>query len=301
MYPAAFRYFRACTLEEALQMLAVLGEDARPLAGGQSLIPLMKLRFSQPSALVDLQDVRELSRSGADNGAIRFAALATHSEIEESKAASQVPILHDCAAGIADVQVRNRGTIGGSLAEADPTGDWAPVLLALDSEVSCVGAQGERTISLPEFVLDAYTTVLRPTELIREVIVHQPPPHSGGAYMAFKRCPSVYATASVAVQLRLRDSDDCEDCRIVVGSVGLTAIRAQEAEAQLNGQAVRQETIERAADAAAAATDPQSDLRGSADYKRVLLRSLVNRAVGIAVRRARGEHVEVSHEYTGRV
>lgn len=300
MYPAAFRYFRAHTLDEALQMLAVLGEDARPLAGGQSLIPLMKLRFSQPSALVDLQDISELSQSGASNGMIRFGALTTHSEIEESEAAPRIPILHDCAAGIADVQVRNRGTIGGSLAEADPTGDWSPVLLALDSEVRCVAAQGERTIALPEFVLDAYTTLLGPAELIREVIIHRPPSRSGGAYLAFKRCPSVYATASAAVQLRLSDGDICEDCRIVLGCVGLTAIRAQEAEAELSGKPLTERAVERAADAAVAATDPQSDLRGSAEYKRVLLGALVKRAVNIAARRARGEQVEASHEYIGR-
>jgi carbon-monoxide dehydrogenase medium subunit len=300
VYPAAFRYFRAHTLDEAFQMLAVLGEDARPLAGGQSLIPLMKLRFSQPSALVDLQDLSELSQSASSNGTIHFGALATHSEIEESEAASEIPILHDCAAGIADVQVRNRGTIGGSLAEADPTGDWSPVLLALDSEVRCVGAQGERPIPLPEFVLDAYTTVLRPAELIREVIVHRPPSRSGGAYLAFKRCPSVYATVSAAVQLQLGDGDVCEDCRIVLGSVGLTAIRAQQAEAELAGKPLTAREVERAADAAVASTDPQGDLRGSAEYKRVLLRALVRRAVDIAARRARGERVEASHEYIGR-
>jgi carbon-monoxide dehydrogenase medium subunit len=300
VYPAAFRYFRAHSLDEAIEMLAILGEDARPLAGGQSLIPLMKLRFSQPSALVDLQDLRELSRPGASNGTIRFGALTSHSEVEDSDAASQIPILHDCAAGIADVQVRNRGTIGGSLAEADPTGDWAPVLLTLDCEVECVGPQGERTVPLPEFILDAYTSALRPAELIREVIVHRPPQNSGGAYVAFKRCPSVYATASVAAQIQLSEGDVCKDCRIVLGCVGLTAIRAQQAESELRGKPLTAQAVERAAEIAVAATDPQSDLRGSAEYKRVLLRALVRRAVDIAARRARGEQLEVGHEYTGR-
>ena len=197
------------------------------------------------------------------------------------------------------MQVRNRGTIGGSLAEADPTGDWAPVLLALDTEVTCVGAQGKRTVSLPEFILDAYTTALRPAELIRQVIIHRPPPHSGGAYIAFKRCPSVYATASVAVQLEFNPEGICGNCRILIGSVGLTAFRAGLAEAELTGKMLTPQAVEAAADAAAAGSEPQSDLRGSAEYKRVLLRALVKRAIDIAARRARSETVEASHEYTG--
>jgi aerobic carbon-monoxide dehydrogenase medium subunit len=300
LYPHPFRYYRAKSLEEAVGMLAELGEDARALAGGQSLIPLMKLRLARPSALVDLSFIPKLSHIQKHNGEIHFGTLARHAEIEAAEVAREIPILHDCAAGIADVQVRNRGTIGGSLAEADPSGDWGPVLLALTSEARCIGAQGERTIPVSEFFVDAYTTVLGRTELIREIAVKVPPAQSGGAYLAFKRCAPVYATASVAVQLTLADRDTCSDAQIVLGCVGLTAIRAAEAAAAMRGQKLTPKTIQQAAEAAMAAADPQSDMRGSKEYKRALVGALVKRAIAVAVRRAHGERVELSHEYVGR-
>src|ERR1700757_3853958 len=160
MYPRAFRYHRAASLGEASQMLAQLGEGAKVLAGGQSLIPLMKLRFASPSDLVDLSFVRDANYIRETNGALPIGALTRHADIEHSPLATKIPILHDCAKGIADVQVRNRGTIGGSLAEADPGGDWAAVLMTLSTEVRCLGAKGERTVPLSGFILDAYTTVL---------------------------------------------------------------------------------------------------------------------------------------------
>jgi carbon-monoxide dehydrogenase medium subunit len=300
VYPAAFQYFRAQSIEGAIHRLSELGEDARPLAGGQSLVPLMKLRFSRPSALVDLGFLPGLSYVRTENGTLRLGALTCHADVEESDAASRIPILHDCAAGIADVQVRNRGTIGGSIAEADPSGDWMPALLALDTEVRCVGPKGERTVPLPEFVCDAFTTVLELGELVREAIVRFPAKGSGGAYIAFKRSAPVYATVSAAVQLRLGKNDVCEDCRIVLGCVGLTAIRARDAEMQLTGRPLTAHSIDHAVEAAMAAAEPEPDLRGSADYKRVLLGALVRRAIDAAARRARGEQVEVHHEYIGR-
>ncbi|MGH9710987.1 MAG: FAD binding domain-containing protein, partial [Candidatus Acidiferrales bacterium] len=220
--------------------------------------------------------------------------------IEDSEIVHQIPILHDCAAGIADVQVRNRGTIGGSLAEADPTGDWGPVLLALSTEVKCSGSQKSRTISLSQFFLDAYTTALAPGELVCEVIVKVPPRNSGGAYLAFKRCAPVYASATAAVQLTMEDRDTCSEARIVLGCVGLLPILAAEAEKELRGHKITSLTIQAAGEAAMAAAEPQSDMRGSTEYKRMLIGSLVKRAIEIAARRARGEHVEANHEYVGR-
>jgi carbon-monoxide dehydrogenase medium subunit len=299
VYPHPFRYHRAGSLKEAASLLAELGEDAKVLAGGQSLIPLMKLRLARPSDLVDLNFIPGLSYIQKRDGAIRFGALARHAEIEASDVASQVPILHDCAAGIADVQVRNRGTIGGSVAEADPSGDWGPVLLSLSTEVRCVGPKGERTIPLSEFFVDAYTTKLEPGELLQEIAVKTPPKNSGGTYLAFKRCAPVYATASAAVQLTMGDHDTCKDAHVVLGCVGLTAIRASEAEVALRGQRITSQAIEKAAQAAMAAAEPQPDMRGSAEYKRVLVGALVKRAIAAALRRSRGERVEVSHEYVG--
>jgi carbon-monoxide dehydrogenase medium subunit len=280
-------------------MLSDLGEDAKVLAGGQSLIPLMKLRFARPTALVDLNFITGLSYIEEGGGALRIGAMTRHAAIEASPMASQIPILHDCAAGIADYQVRNMGTIGGSVAEADPSGDWGPVLLTLGAEVRCVGPKGERTVPLAGFFKDAYTTVLGPAELVREVSVPLPPKRSGGACVAFKRCAPVYATASAAVQLTLADGDTCKDIRIALGCVGLMAVQPAQSEAALRGKAINSQTIAAAAEAAMAAADPQPDMRGSAEYKRLLVGVLVKRAIAAAMRRARGEHAEVSHEYVG--
>lgn len=301
MYPAAFRYHRAATLEEAVSVLGAWGEEAKALAGGQSLIPLMKMRFAQPAALVDLNFIPGLSRIEKSDGVILFGALARHAEIAASELAATIPIVHDCAAGIADVQVRNRGTIGGSLAEADPSGDWATVLLTLETELDIFGPNGARRLALPEFLKDAYTTDLAGNELVRGVTVMIPPKNSGGAYVGFKRCAPVYPSASAAVQLNMADREICEQARIYLGCVGLLPVHAQAAEDQLRGQLVNEKAIGAAAEAAMEAAEPQSDMRGSADYKRVLVKSLVKRAIEAALRRSRGEQVKVSHEYVGRI
>jgi aerobic carbon-monoxide dehydrogenase medium subunit len=300
VYAHPFSYHRAKSLGEATKLLQQLGEESRVIAGGQSLIPLMKMRLARPSALIDINFIPGLSEIKNANGELRFGALARHTDIENSEHVAAIPILHDCAAGIADVQVRNQGTIGGSLAEADPSGDWGAALLTLDTFVACAGPQGERIVKLEEFFKDAYTTVLGREELVREVVVKKPPRNSGGAYLAFKRSAPVYATASAAVQLTLEGKDTCKDIRIVLGCVGLTAIRAKQAETELRHKKVDEQSIKRAADAAREAAEPQSDMRGSADYKRALVAALVKRAIAIAVRRARGERVEAGHEYVGR-
>lgn len=277
-------------------MLSQLGDDAKLLAGGQSLIPLMKLRFASPQHLVDLNFIPGISYVREENGALKFGALTRHAEIENSASAAAIPIIHDCAAGIADVQVRNRGTIGGSIAEADPSGDWATVLMTLNTEVRCLGPNGERTIPLPDFIKDAYTTALDHDELVSEIAVRRPPAGSGGAYIAFKRTAPVYPTASAAVQL-VMNGDTCTDVAIALGCVGLTPIKATDAEAGLRGKTMTDKTVATAMEAAQAAADPQPDMRGSAEYKRVLVGALVKRAIEVAVRRARGEQVEASHIY----
>ena len=295
MIPQTFDYSAPQTLQEALALLE--SGERKILAGGMSLIPLMKLRLARPSDLVDLNFAPGLSYIRREGNTISFGAMTRHAEIEASEAASHVPILHDCAAGIADVQVRNRGTIGGSLAEADPSGDWGPVLLTHPTEIRCVGANGARTIPLNEFFRDAYTSALAPGELIREIRVEMLPRATGGAYLAVKRCAQVYATASVAVRLTLGDEGRCREAGIALGAVGLTPIKATSAEKALAGQRLTKMTIEAAAEAAMAASDPQPDMRGSAEYKRAVVGRLVQRAIEIARRRAGGERVEVSHYY----
>jgi aerobic carbon-monoxide dehydrogenase medium subunit len=296
MYPRAFHYHRAGSLKQAGTMLGELGEGAKLLAGGQSLIPLMKLRFANPQHLVDLNFIPGTSYIREEKGSLKFGPLTRHAEIEHSDLVAKIPILHDCAAGIADVQVRNRGTIGGSLAEADPSGDWAVVLATLTAEVSCLGRKKSRRVPLTEFIRDAYTTALAHDELVEEVAVKIPPKGSGGAYIAFKRSAPVYPTASAAVQLTI-EGDVCKDVAIALGCVGLTAVRAHDAENALRDEQLSEKTLAAAADAARAAADPQSDMRGSADYKRRLISGLVKRALPVAIRRARGEQVAVSHIY----
>src|SRR6266403_2644725 len=180
VYTHPFSYHRAGSVLESSKLLQQLGEEARLIAGGQSLIPLMKMRMARPSALVDINFIPGLSEIRRSDGQLRFGALARHADIEASDAASSIPIVHDCAAGIADVQVRNQGTIGGSLAEADPSGDWGATLLTLETSVTCAGPQGERTIELEDFIKDAFTTVLGHEELVREVIVKKPARNCGG-------------------------------------------------------------------------------------------------------------------------
>src|SRR5260370_4973981 len=203
MYPRSFHYHRAGSLKEAVSMLSQLGEGAKFLAGGQSLIPLLKLRFANPEHLVDLNFIPDTSCIKEDSGALRFGAMTRHAEIEQSALAQKIPVVHDCAAGIADVQVRNRGTIGGSLAEADPSGDWANALITLDTTVHCLGSERARSIPLKDFIKDADTTALAPNELVTEVEVKIPAAGSGGAYVAFQRSAPGYPSASAAVQLTM--------------------------------------------------------------------------------------------------
>jgi carbon-monoxide dehydrogenase medium subunit len=277
-------------------MLSQLGDDAKLLAGGQSLIPLMKLRFANPRHLVDLNFVPGTAYIKQEDGLLRVGALTRHAEIENSALFARFPMIHDCAAGIGDVQVRNRGTIGGSLAEADPSGDWAAALLTQKTEIRCLSPRGERTVPLADFITDAYTTVLEPDELIREVVVKMPDKASGGAYLACKRSAPVYPTASAAVHL-VMNGKVCKDAEIVLGCLGLVPVKATAAEGVLRGCQIDDQSVATAMEAVRAAVNTQSDMRGSADYKRTLAAALVRRAIGIAVRRARGEQVEVDPIY----
>lgn len=297
MYPRAFAYHRAKSYAEAVSLLSELGEDAKFLAGGQSLIPLMKLRLSAPRHLVDLNFIPETSYIRG-NGKLRLGAMTRHSEIAASAEVARLPILHDCAAGIADPQVRHMGTVGGSIAEADPTGDWAPVLLATGATVKVLGPAGERRIEIGDFILDAYTTALEAAEVVTEIAVPLPAAgRSGGAYLAMKRCAPVYASASVAVQLTLDDEDRCREARVYLGVLGLTATRVEAAEEALRGQAMEGARMARVREAVMEAAQPASDMRGSAEYKRHAAGALAKLAVEAAWRRARGEDVEVMHLY----
>ncbi len=296
MYPAPFHYHRADSLQGAISLLAELGDSARALAGGQTLLVWMKLRFDEPQHLVDLGRIPGLSDIRQEGDEVCIGPLATHAAIAKSAVANLLPNVRDCGSGIADAQVRSRGTMGGALGSADPSCDWPTLLHTFDAVLTCTGPDGTRKMPVSELVEDIYTTILKPAELITEIRFKVPPKNSGGAYCAFKRCAPAYPTASAGVQLTL-DGDVCSDIRIALGSAGLTTITSAEAEDVLRGSQLSDANIEKAAEAIVAAAEPVPDERGSEDFKRAVLRTLVKRAVDIAVRRCHGETIKGRHEY----
>jgi carbon-monoxide dehydrogenase medium subunit len=296
MYPAPFRYHRADSVEMAIEQLSGLGEGARALAGGQSLLVWLKMRFGDVTDLVDIGRIPGLDTIAQDAAGVRIGALATHARIARSPLAKLLPIIGDCANGIADNQVRSRGTIGGSLASGDPSCDWPVLLTTLDARLHTQGPGGVRELPVDGFVEDLYVTQLKPGELITGISFALPAKGSAGAYVGFKRCAPAYPTISVGVQLSLK-GEQCEDVRIAIGSAGLTTIHARGAEAELRGKTLSAATLSRAADAAVAESDPVEDQRGSIAFKKSIINVLVKRGIETAKRRCHGETVEVSHEY----
>ena len=288
MIPGQFEYHAPSTLDEALALLAEHGSDARVLAGGQSLIPLMKLRLASPAVLIDLNGVDSLSGIEEQDGQLRIGAMTRHSVLERSELiGSRYPLIADAAAVIADPLVRNRGTTGGSLAHADPAGDLGSVMTALGAEVIVTGPGGERTLPIDELLLGPFTTTLEEGEILTEVRVPQPAERSGGAYEKLERKVGDFATAAVAVQLT-RENGSCASIGIGLTAVGPTTIRASEAEDALRGGSLDEDALRAAAVLAAAASDPAADLRGSEEYKRDMVRVLTLRALRRAIERAGG-------------
>jgi len=296
MYPAPFRYHRAASIDAAIRQLSELGEGARALAGGQSLLVWLKMRFGEVTDLVDIGRIPGLDTITHDASGVRIGALATHARIARSPLAKQLPIVADCANGIADNQVRSRGTIGGSLASGDPSCDWPVLLTTLDAKLQAQGPGGVRELPVDGFVEDLYVTKLKPGELITGISFALPAKGSAGAYVGFKRCAPAYPTISVGVQLSL-NGEQCESVRIALGSAGLTTIHARGAEAELKGKTLTPAVLARAAEAAVAECDPIDDQRGSIAFKQSIINALVKRGIETAKRRCQGETVEVSHEY----
>ncbi len=292
MYPAEFEYFAPQTIEEVLELLSRYGEDAKILAGGQSLIPMMKLRIASPRYLVDVNHVSSLTGFRYSDAGFIFGALCRHAEIAESPLVRKhLPIMTDAANVTADVQVRNRGTIGGSLAHADPAGDWPTALLALDTEVSITGLQGVRRVPLTEFIVDAYTTQLGAAEMVTEVSVPVPRRPCGGAYVKFERRAGDFAVASVAVQLELSEGERCGRVAVSLGALGAAPIRARAAETLLHGELPTATLLGEAERLVRDEAQPFEDARGTVDYKRHLAGVLFRRAFTAAVDRARGREV----------
>jgi carbon-monoxide dehydrogenase medium subunit len=293
MYPAEFEYFAPGTVDEVLELLARHGEDAKILAGGQSLIPMMKLRIASPRYLIDVNRIASLGGLRQEGDRLVMGALCRHAEIGQSPLVRlRLPLMTDAASQTADVQVRNRGTVGGSLAHADPAGDWPAALLALDTTVTIAGRDGLRTAPLNEFIVDAYTTQLGPIEMLTEISIALPKAPSGGAYVKFEKRAGDFAVASVGVQVELADGGQCRAVAISLGALGAMPIRARSAEDLLRGRDATPELLTEAEQLVRAEAQPFDDTRGSVDYKRHLAGVIFRRAFAAAVDRARGRDVK---------
>jgi aerobic carbon-monoxide dehydrogenase medium subunit len=289
MIPAAFEYHAPSTLGEATALLVKLGDDAKVLSGGQSIIPLMKLRLASPAHLVDINGIPGLSGIRESDGVLRIGALTRESELEESEIVrSRYPLLHDTSKVIADPLVRNLATVGGNLAHGDPANDHPATMLALGAEIVAVGPKGERRLPIASFFTGPFETSLKPDEILTEIRIPSPAARSGGAYLKLERKVGDFATAAVAAQVTLSANGTCESVGIGLTNVGLTPIKATKAEAALKGAAPDEAAIKRAAALAAEAAEPAEDLRGSVEYKKDLVRILTARALRKAVQRAQG-------------
>jgi carbon-monoxide dehydrogenase medium subunit len=287
MIPAAFEYHAPSTIGEATALLSKLGEDAKVLSGGQSLIPLMKLRLASPAHLVDINAIPGLSGIREADGFLRIGALTRESDLEESEIVrTRYPLLHDTSKVIADPIVRNLATVGGNLAHGDPANDHPATMLALGAEIVAVGPKGERRMPIATFFTGPFATGLKPDEILVEIRVPVPSARSGGAYLKLERKVGDFATAAVAVQVTLGANGACEQAGIGLTNVGLTPIKATKAEASLKGKTLDESAIKQAAELAAQAAEPSADLRGSVEYKKDLVRVLTARALRRAVERA---------------
>jgi len=279
MFPADFEYFAPTSLDEALSLLADHADEAKVMAGGQSLIPLMKLRFAAPAIVIDINRVPGLDQMQQADGSLGVGALVRNRALERSELlASRYPTMAAAAPLISDPIVRNQGTFVGSLCHADPQGDWASVMLAFGGEVVAKSTRGGRSIPIGEFLQGPFTTALEPDELATEARVFDPGPNPSGTYLKLERKVGDFATVGVAIVLA-SEQGRVSYAGIGLTGVGATNIKATEAEEVLVGSHLDDAVVKEAARLAAAACDPHSDVRGSAEYKRDVVRVFVSRGL----------------------
>jgi carbon-monoxide dehydrogenase medium subunit len=289
MIPAAFDYIAPQSLDEAVRALAAHGEEAKLLAGGHSLLPLLKLRLANPKLLIDLSKVPGLSGISQEDDKIVVGALTTHYQIESSALLkAKCPLLLQTACTIGDVQVRNRGTIGGSLVHADPAADWPAAILALGGELKLSGPKGQRQIAAEEFFLGHMTTAIEPTEILTEIRVAIASRRYGSAYLTLAQQASGFAIVGVAVWLRIDTKGRCEDIGIGVTGLSEKPFRAKAVEERLRGNKLSPKLIEESASQVAEGSDPLEDLHASAKFRAHLARVYTTRAIQEATRRASG-------------
>lgn len=288
MIPPSFEYLRPKTVPEAIALLQQHGDEAKILSGGQSLIPMMKLRLARPGYLIDINRISGLSYIKEDGGYLKIGGLTREAELEASPLVrSKYLLLVDTTAVIADPQVRNLATVGGNLAHGDPANDHPATMIALGAQVVATGPKGERTIPIEEFFISLFTTALQPDEILTEVRIPIPPARSGGAYFKLERKVGDFATAAVAAQLTLDDKGNVQKIGIGLTNVGATPIKAKSAEDSLRGKKLDDAAIAQAAQQAAKDAQPSSDLRGPVEYKRGLIQELTKRALARAKERAK--------------
>jgi carbon-monoxide dehydrogenase medium subunit len=288
MIPASFDYHAPKTLDEAIALLGRLGDTAKILAGGQSLIPAMRFRLAAPDTLVDISRIRDLAYVEERGDHLAIGAMTREHALEASPVvAASYPLLLDTAKVIADPLVRNKATVGGNLAHADPANDHPATMLAYGAQVIARGASGTRTIAIDDLFVGLFETSLKPGEILTEIRIPKPGKSSGGAYLKIERKVGDYAVAAVAVQLELAGAA-IKTVRIGLTNVSSVPMRAKNAEAALAGKQPTDDVLEAAGKAAAAECDPSADLRGQIDYKRDLVRVLTKRAVRRAIERAQG-------------
>jgi carbon-monoxide dehydrogenase medium subunit len=280
MIPAPFDYQVAKTLDEAVALLSQHPDDAKILAGGHSLIPAMKLRLAQPQLLIDLGRIADLAYIKEEAGQIRIGAMTTHFAIESSAQLKDIcPLLPACAAQIGDVQVRNKGTIGGSVAHSDPAGDWPAAIIALNAEMVAVGPSGERVIGADNFFIDLLTTALQPAEILREIRFAIPQGQVCQAYQKVRHPASGFAVVGVAVNVSLDGAGSCQTAAVGITGVASKAYRAAAVESALLGKALHDQIIAEAATHATDGVDVNSDLYASEDYRRHLAQVHTRRAL----------------------
>ncbi len=289
MIPAPFEYHAPKTLEEALRLLERHGDEAKLLAGGHSLLPLMKLRLAAPRYVIDLGRLRGMSYIREENGRIAIGALTTHAEVAGAALLhSKCPLLPETAAEIGDVQVRNRGTLGGSLAHADPAADYPAAILALDAEIVAANSSGTRTIPAREFFVDMLTTQLRPGEILSQVRVPPLAPRTGTAYAKLHQPASGFAIVGVAARVTV-NKGKIQDVAVGITGVAPKAYRAEAVENALRGKKVSPKLLADAARHAAQGVEPLSDLHASAEYRREMAAVFTRRALERALARAQGK------------
>jgi carbon-monoxide dehydrogenase medium subunit len=280
MPATTFEYHAPTTIQEAVSFLTQYGGDAKILAGGHSLIPIMNLRLAQPSAIIDLGKVPGLSDIREESGTIVIGAMTTHYMVESSALLKdKVPILPETAAVIGDVQVRNRGTIGGSIAHADPAGDFPAVAVALDMQLKVVGPKGERTIGAREFFVDILTTALQPDEILTEIRVPAFAPRTGSAYEKFANPASGYAIVGVAAVVTVDGNGVCQKASVGLNGITGKPVAAVGVEQALIGKQLNDQAIQEAAAKAADGLDPLGDIFASAEYRAHLARVFTKRAL----------------------